>query len=354
MVVSRFALLSASVLASASCSSQDAPDGGVAMDAAAEMDAAVPDVSMAFDLAPRDVPLLDSRSDACASVVVDTHRTPPNVMVIIDRSGSMSQPFSGEATRWEALHTALTSMPDGLAYQLRDTVRFGAVMYSEEPETPGCPELGTATARLDGYIAIDFEYMRNVPGGNTPTGDAVMATLDRLTTLVPDTGPIHLVLATDGEPATCADGTDVMGGRALVIEQVTAAFERGIRTHVLSVGTEIANTHLQEVANAGAGHEPGEPDSPFWVATDYTTLRDSLSEIVGGVISCEIELEGMIDPAFACEGTVTLDGDILACRTDWRPIDSSHIELIGPACARLRDESAEETLVASFPCDVFI
>jgi hypothetical protein len=287
-------------------------------------------------------------------VRVPTLRRTPNVVVIIDRSGSMTQPFSGGGTRWTALRMALSSMPDGITYILRNAVRFGVVFYSDDPEFGGCPDVSNVRAALDNFTAIDMAYGRNTPGGNTPTGDAVGGALSRIAMLAPERmDPTFFLLATDGEPGSCADSSDIVAGRALVIDQVTAAFEMGIPTYVLSVGPDVAMSHLQDVANAGTGVAPGGADAPFWVANDYAGLTDALATIVGGVISCEIELEGEINPAFACSGLVTLGGDELECETDWRATDGTHIELLGEACERLQS-GADEELVATFPCDVLI
>src|SRR5262249_7353882 len=134
------------------------------------------------------------------------------------------------------------------------------------------------------------------------------------------------------------------------VDRVKAAFGMGIKTYVISVGVGIALTHLQEVANAGVGTPTGGPDAPYWVATDLSGFQKALTDIVGGAITCTIELVGKVDPARACEGEVTLDGAVLACGTDWKMIDENHIELLGAACDKLKSASA--TLEAKFPCDV--
>lgn len=334
------------------CGDDSVPAPGV-RDAGFDAAARIPDAG--FDAA-RDAGTFDAMTgDAiCASVELETRLVTPNVVVIIDQSGSMNLAFPGSTSRWTALRDALIAMPDGLTYAFRDLVRFGTVMYTDDPEFPGCPETSSVTARIDSYSEIQMQFMRNFPGGNTPTGEAVTEVVSRIDTLAPErTDPTFIILATDGEPALCADGADVTMGRALVVEQVGNAFDMGMRTFVLSVGDEIANVHLQEVANAGAGHMAGEPDAPYWVATDFAGLSDSLSEIAAMGISCLIELEGRIDPMLACGGTVTLGGDELACDTDWEAVDESHIRLLGPACERLQ-EGAGDTLVATFPCDVLI
>jgi hypothetical protein len=166
------------------------------------------------------------------------------------------------------------------------------------------------------------------------------------------TDPTFIVLATDGEPATCEDGTDVSAGRARSVAAAASAFGMGIETFVISVGTEIAMEHLQDVANAGVGNAATDPDAPFWVATSAMGLHDDLRTIVSGVVSCEVELVGEIEPELACLGTVTLGTDELECETEWRAVDATHIEILGAACDRLRGST--EALVGTFPCEVVV
>ena len=328
------------------CSARETGSADAGFDASTPPDAPAP-----IDAPMRDAELPDG---ACAAVRLATTRTTPNVFFVIDRSGSMLMPFSGSGSRWIAVQDALVGTPRGLVTTLEDQVRFGALMYSDDPDFAGCPDTTSTPAVIHGYGGVGSLYSSSSPGGNTPTGDAIDSLLMNLDTLMPmrAAGPSILVLATDGEPATCLDGTDIVGGRALVVDRVTAARALGIDTYVISVGVGVAMAHLQEVANAGLGLAPGAPDAPFWVATDVTGFEVALRTIVDAVLSCEVELAGSVVPARACRGTVTLGADTLTCDTDWRAVDATHIELLGAACDRLLHTADE--LVATFPCDVFI
>ncbi len=304
----------------------------------------------------RDAPFDGPRPDTtCASVMVGATRVTPNVIFVIDRSGSMTERFEGSRTRWEVLEDSLLARPDGIVFALQSSVRFGFAMYSEQGAIAGCPDLITVPCALDNYTTIDTEYRMHDPGGGTPTGDSIQAILGMLGALVSERDdPTILILATDGEPDTCEDGDDEVGGRRESLDAVRAAFALTppIRTYAISVGTGVGMTHLQDVANAGLGRMPGEPDAPFWVATDTAGLRAALETIVGGALSCTVELRGSIDVAAACSGEVRLGGDLLACGTDWRAVDSTHIELLGAACDRL--QSSTDPLTATFPCGVVI
>jgi Mg-chelatase subunit ChlD len=311
-----------------------------------------PDGSV-VDVMPLDVLPTDN---TCAAVDLDAERVTPNVLVIVDRSGSMGDeefPEGSGTSRWDAVRDALTDTPDGLIFSLQSAIRFGFVTYSG---AGACPNLDTVACSLDNYDAIDTAYRGLAPEGDTPTGDSISAVLGMLGTLVPtadDGDPTIFILATDGEPDTCEDGDDEVGGRRESVEATEAAFDMGISTYVISVGDDVGADHLQDVANAGLGRSGSDPDAPFFVATDVAALNEALETIVGGVVDCRLTLSGTIDPDLACSGEVRLDGTVLPCDdpNGWRAIDATTIELTGTACDDLQGGA---TLTARFPCEVIV
>jgi hypothetical protein len=302
----------------------------------------------------------------CPGIRVGARRATPTVIVIIDQSGSMDQDFSGAGTRWDVLRDALTAQPGGFIYDLQGIVRFGVAMYSsvggteDQPADPPCPMLTTVDPALDNFGAINPVYQGADPIEDTPTGDAVDAVLDRVLS-IPDPGPdpTIFILATDGEPDRCEQGdpNPHPEAHAETISAVERAYGRGIRTFLIDVGNEVAPAHKQDVANAGIGVMPGEPDAPYWTVTDDRGLRDALGAIIGGTLSCEVTLEGELqDLEEACrDGVVELNGRTIPCdgMNGWRVVDSTHIELVGSACTELMS-TPDVVLVATFPCGVVL
>jgi hypothetical protein len=295
----------------------------------------------------------------CAEVELDTQRTTPNVVLVIDQSGSMTADFSG-GTRWNVLRDSLLD-DDGLVRDLQDQVRFGLALYSARgdegsPPIGMCPMVQTVAPALNNFDAIDAVYSEEEPLDDTPTGDSLDFLLDQIE-FAPDRSddPTIFVLATDGEPDRC-EQLDPQDGHAESVAAVQRGYRMGIRTFVISVGRgSVSEEHLQDVANAGVGRRDGEPNAPFWEAGDDEGLRGALREIVGGALSCVIELRGNIEPGMACSGRVELNGVALPCDdpNGWEAIDESHIELRGEACERLQNGMAAE-LKATFPCDIVL
>ncbi len=298
-----------------------------------------------------DVPAPDN---TCASVMLDATRVIPNVLLVVDRSGSMeSNEFSPGVSRWDALQGALFDPATGLVTGLESSVRFGIAMYSNDTRTAACPDLFTVPCTINNAESLQAEHtLRTPPRGDTPTGESISAVLGMIDTLVPERGatsPTFFVLATDGEPDLCADGTALDAGRAASVAATNEAYGMGINTYVVSVGAEVSEAHLQDVANAGVGMT----GAPFYVATDTAGLVGALRTIIRGVASCDVRLEGMVEPSMACDGTVRLGPDALMCGTDWMLLDDGRtIRLLGAACDRL--QSSGETLTAAFPCEAIL
>jgi hypothetical protein len=302
--------------------------------------------------------------DACADIQFEVTNVIPTVVLLIDRSASMSEEDLDTAnpgvSRWDALKTALLD-PAGAVAGLQDHVRFGVVFYAGGARGDTCPVLdqggdpATLMPPRTGLLAdftTYFQPLDTLP--DTPTGESVAFTADELTAFT-EVGPKFIVLATDGEPDLCADRQEP-SGRDRSLAEVTAAYASDISTFVISVGTDVAEAHLSEIANAGQGFPPGDmPAMPrFYQVTTQQALADAFEQIITGTRSCSMSLNGEIDPKLADRGQVLLDGaPVPQSDTDgWRVVDGSTIELVGSACQAIQD--GEHALSASFPCEVIV
>lgn len=295
----------------------------------------------------------------CADVSVTIEKQVPTVVLLIDQSGSMTAAFPG-GTRWDVLRAALMDPAMGVVKALENDVRFGLALYSGQDANPVCPLVEQVPIAIGNYDAINTVYSAAFPIEDTPTGesvDAVTAVLDPFA----EPGPKVIVLATDGEPDTClykdpAPGSpEAEEARQVSIAAVQAAFAKDIRTFVIAVGDDVSNAHLQDVANAGVGNPVGGADNaPFYKPTDQQALIDAFNEIINGVRSCVFTLNGKVDPMYADQGDVVLDGAELAYNdpNGWKLNNESEIELIGTACEQI--QTGEHTLTVTFPCGAVV
>jgi hypothetical protein len=301
--------------------------------------------------------------NVCADTRVNATRLTPTVILIIDQSSSMDEDFQGGTTRWQTLKDFLLAQdPDGLIADLQGQVNFGLAMYSAESAPDGglplgeCPIVTTVAPGPDNFEAIRAVYEPAGTIEDTPTGDSIDKIIDDLGLATPDPDaqddPIVFILATDGEPDRCEE-LDPQNGQDEAIAAVERAFSLGIRTFIISVGEgTVSAEHQQAVANAGLGVQPGEPDAEYWEAGNDASLRAALTEIVGGQLGCDVQLNGSVEGGDACLGKVMLNGSMLPCDDPdgWELTSPNTIRINGAACDSLK--STDFVLEVSFPCSV--
>ena len=294
--------------------------------------------------------------ETCASVTVKANPVTPTAILIVDQSGSMDADFMGAGSRWDVLRSFLLEQ-NGLIDSLQERVRFGLAMYSAVSDGDGlpdgeCPLITNVAPDFNNYGAISQTYLAANPIDDTPTGDAIDVIAAGIT--IDPNNPTVFIVATDGEPDRCEE-LDPQNGQEEAVSAVTRAHDLGITSYIISVGTEVSNQHLQDMANAGLGVASG---AEFWVAGDATTLEDALTSIVvENTLSCDIELEGEITEGDACaEGTVLLNGAKLSCGdpNGWELVDPSHIRLLGNACTTAKSSGNKVELEAEFTCKIKI
>lgn len=307
--------------------------------------------------------------EVCADVDIEFVPIVPTIVLLVDRSGSMVEDFGG-VTRWQAVDDVLFGAESGVVRRYDDAVRFGIVTYMSNGGSAGgeCPLLTglelTPSQGTAEVLATAFAEL--APQGDTPTGEAIEGTLP-VFAAVAERAPKILLLATDGEPDTCAV-PNPQQGQPEAIAAAQAALQAGVRTYVLSVGSEVGEPHLQDMANAGVGLPVGGADAaPFWKADDPAGLAEAVSEIITGARPCVFALQGeRLDPQRAHLGQVTLTpSETLQAQSlehdgadGWRLHDTSPpcygagqcVELLGAACDVVQHDPSPR-LLARFPCE---
>lgn len=321
----------------------------------------------------------------------------PTVLLLIDRSGSMNADGKfGDAVaqavqagtyalgdcplnndwRWNVVRDVLLNPVKGIVKPLEDRVRFGMSLYSSrngkyKPRTTAtdpfeidptkmCPELIDVPIALANHQAMLDQFQCGDISDDTPTGESLMAAATTLKAFA-QPGPKVLVLATDGEPDTCAcpdfgntappecrvPGLPAMI-QAEVVATAAAIHADDITIHVINVSTPTElnlQQHLADVATAGGGD--------VYPGFSPGALSDAFEKIIDGVRECKIDLDGEIKPGKEASGEVTLDGDVLALDDPdgWQVNSSSQIELLGSACETIK--RGDHDLQIHFPCDSF-
>jgi von Willebrand factor type A domain len=291
----------------------------------------------------------------CPAVAFTAKPTTPSILLLLDKSGSMKDNKFGNLTRWEAVGQALVDTTNGVVTQLQNKAYFGATTYDcLNLQTPRF----TAVPRALNNASAIRTLLTPPPGNsNTPTAAAIAAAVQSFAAAPPPAGsPALIVLATDGQPNHCdsmnANSNDVFRQESLTA--TVAAYTAGIRLVPLSVASgATAEQHLQQVANAGAGVTAGMPNAPLYKANNAAELKAAFDTIIGGVVSCDLTVNGSLDQTQAAGGDVRLNGRSLTFNTDWQLIGDHTIRLLGAACTELKT-AANPVVNGTFPCGVVI
>jgi hypothetical protein len=311
----------------------------------------------------------------CGEATFALESIPPNVMLVLDKSGSMliswDQDGNGspDGTRWNSLHTVVQFVTSSFD----DTVNFGAVLFPSRDAEPvfgeeAClvneaPEVPVAPTNSAAILA-------GIPGANssqifgaTPATAGMVTAVAHLETLDP-TVPRFIILVTDGA-ANCSEDADLSncpsagpGCQLMEVydenfaEVVAAARDDGIPTFVVGIdiadelqgegldGAPEVNTFeaLNEVAIAGG--QPRDGDEKFYNTLNENELMSALEVIAAQVVSCTIPLNPAPEnPGFV---EIEIDGTLIPAVSDcdsedgWvyvnpdGPYDA--IQLCGAAC----------------------
>lgn len=347
----------------------------------------------------------------CIDLKVDFTPQIPTVLLLIDRSGSMTNeskfgdavkaavtdgsymlgdcPLVASPTkddpdrmvdtndwRWNVVRDVLMSPSKGIVKPLEDRVRFGLSLYSgrngqikdpvkqddpiEIDPTKMCPELIEVPIALGNHQAMLEQFKCSDISDDTPTGESLVAAAATLAAFK-EPGPKVIVLATDGEPdncecpdpgghvpAKCKDPGMPAQIKADVVATAAKIHEDDVTIHVINVSTP-GEAALQKHLEDVASAGGGMVYPGF----SPGALTDAFDAIIDGARSCTIDLDGEIAKGKESSGKVTLDGEELALdgKNGWRANSSSQIELLGKACKLIK--SGQHDLAITFPCGSF-
>lgn len=229
---------------------------------------------------------------------------PPDLLVVLDRSGSMSAPpFSIPPTfvsKWSSMQTSLT----GVVTARQQQIRFGLLEFPSD-DNCGASSTPRVAVGLGSGPAFTTYFMGRSPGGNTPAHLALGAALDYYNSIPVNPAGRFVLFATDGVP-NCLGGNPDTASDAATVAAVTALRTAGIKTFVLGFGDFTGQTVLDDAATAGGEARPGTPK--FYEATSAAALDAALQAIAGGIVvpSCSFQLQST--PPDPDNVTVTING----------------------------------------------
>lgn len=260
--------------------------------------------------------------------------TPPQLMIVLDRSGSFARrpdgtlppnSAAGKAqTRW---HIAVNAV-ESVAAELETKVQFGLALFPNDPDGAGGYDCSNLDTWLEEYLPPESNDLSCQPGEVLVTpayrnGDAIADAIDRDTTglcsytpigaglaaaqaelagMVADDIDQYAVLITDG--ADTCDGDDGYDTDSLATADAMAA--AGVKTFVVGfdgTGEDLDPVHLNDLAcaggtaigfatncvDAGGGFRAVDAPDParlYVLATEGESLEGAIAGI-GETICCD-------------------------------------------------------------------
>ncbi|MFO7563430.1 MAG: VWA domain-containing protein [Enhygromyxa sp.] len=292
----------------------------------------------------------DGDGPDCGSVSISPEYVPPNVMLVVDASGSMKSNLwdhdldinTPDETRWATLYRVVESVMDEFGASMSAGIkRFPSEEACPNPaacyNTDACivtpdPEVGVA---LNNGAAI----LAAIPGpdgesiiGGTPATKGINSAATHLADQSLEI-PRYILFITDGA-ANCTPGSTTAAEAIETYDEtleptVAAALtDDGITTFV--VGIDIENAligvgpdgnpeanpfeRLNDIALAGGAPKNGGADAEkFFNSTNQDELLSALGEIMEDITDCVIDLsqteEGVPDPVQIPYVSFTVDGE---------------------------------------------
>lgn len=240
-----------------------------------------------------------------ADIGVQNLGPPPDLLVILDRSGSMTSPiFSipiNFTSKWDIMKGALTSTVMGHQQQ----IKFG---LRDFPSDNNCGASSTPNVNigLNNAPAFTSYFSSRTPDGNTPAHLALAGALAYYNSIPVNPDGRFVLFATDGIP-NCLGGVADTASDAETIQAVTNLKNAGIKTFVLGFGDlGSGSTTLNSAAVAGGVPQAGA--TKFYNAANGAELEAALQAIAGGIImpSCSFALASV--PPDPNNVTVSVNG----------------------------------------------
>lgn len=324
----------------------------------------------------------------CGQQNVRTEAVVPDMLIVLDRSGSMKPDARTANLRCDNLEqldpfTQVTRFAECLGAGIdcntdrdRNTVNCGGTeVRSIDRWTPSVAAIKKLTSEFDSDLsfgllpfpgegggrgnngsctpgslqvpirlgqaaAIAAELDGTEPGGGTPTGQALQTALEEFRKL--DASDVakparYVLLVTDGQP-TCPSGEG--GGRQgalaadkqLTLDALDALRDEGVTTFVIGYDAAL-DPGLAESLTEFAQH--GGTDR-YYAVQDEASLSEAFTAISSVVIRCDVELQSSFVSSDYVN--VALDGDALMLDdpNGWRLEDKTVI-VQGAACDKLQE-----------------
>lgn len=271
---------------------------------------------------------------------------PPNVMIVLDRSGSMSGDVKdSNKNRWDVAKDAI----DQLVTTFNEDIRFGLVTYSACVPGQECSAgkivvpLGNKNAGpITGFLGgKGLAYLCNSGDPETSTGNTLYALIGEDSLQDPERSNATLVITDGGENSECKTVTDGADAAGKLLSQTIP-----VKTFVVGFSDDVIDS-LQGIAEAGGTETAYNANNP-------ASLEAALNTIAGAVASCQFKLDSV--PEDAGKIYVFFDDDPAGIPQDgtngwtYDPVTNT-VTFHGTSCAAIQGGTVADVDVV-FGCNI--
>ncbi|MCA9657047.1 MAG: VWA domain-containing protein [Myxococcales bacterium] len=280
----------------------------------------------------------------CGAMSFEITKLPPNLLVMLDRSGSMGGEIDGK-TRWDIAREAV----GGLVNDYNAEIRFGLDTYSAC--LPGGCSAGTIVVPIadnnagavTGFLSDKLgegsddgqgqgnggiNYLCDSGDPETSTGKSLQAMVGEPSLQDNERGNAVLLITDGGESGECKQGTDGPSAAGELLAQAIP-----VKTYVVGFSGDVNETELTAVAQAGG-------TDMYYQANDLDQLGMAFQEIAKSVATCDYKLDEV--PPDIKKIFVFFNDDPMGIPNDpndgwvYDPV-SNTIKFVGGACTMIKD-----------------
>jgi hypothetical protein len=291
-----------------------------------------------------------TKTCACGGAAVPAELIQPNLLVVLDRSCSMTSVVSAGKSKWAIAVGAL----EKLLATNTGKIRFGLELF---PDTTGasCTQDALAVpvapgkeAAISGMLTASLAKTNPLyPDGPCVTNiDTGMQAAQGEPSFQDKTRSSFVVLITDGQQAGCS----AAGGDKGTTKIITDLHAQGIDTFVVGFGSGVDVAQMN--AFAAAGGRPRAGATKFYDAADEPSLDAALATIAKKALGCTMKLAAPPPGNDPTQLYVFFDASPTPVSRDPAHADgwdydaaSDSVTFYGPRCDALRDGTVQKASV---------
>ncbi|MBI5526239.1 MAG: VWA domain-containing protein [Deltaproteobacteria bacterium] len=243
----------------------------------------------------------------------ECNETAPNMLLVVDLSGSMDDYVSGWSgpTKWDVVKGAVKSIADKYAL---NSIRFGLELFADPDQSGNCTAGKIHVGIADNNAAaIQNKMNAESPWSNTPIKGA-LDTANAYQGIRDATRSNYVLLFTDGQETCDAD-------QRAPVQAVKNLRANNIKTFVVGFGSGVDSALLAEMAAEGGTARPVPPH--YYAADTSVELSDAFEEIASiiSAIGGPCSVPGLLGVCAQSEWSCS-NGNVVCLQENWPSVET--------------------------------